>query len=127
MNSCYDCAFKHLSAAYEVWLEIEGGYDEVEHFMKLVGNLAQAEAHLIVSQPKLAADIREHRKKWFDARVLGVRYVVPFTELAVGLWAAILVEVRADVKEEGGDGRRVDVDDRRVAGEHEKESGGTVG
>jgi hypothetical protein len=102
MEACYDCAFKHLSMAYEVWFEIEGGYQNAEHYMKMVGNLAQAESHLLVSQPELAADIREHRKKWFDARVLGVRYVVPFTELATSLWAAILVEAHKDGEEESG-------------------------
>jgi hypothetical protein len=112
MDSCYDCAFKHLSMACEAWFEIEGGYDTVDHYMKLVGNLAHAEGHLLVKQPGLAADIREHRKQWFDARVLGVRYVVPFTELATSLWAAILVEAQDERKEESGDGKQVDGHDR---------------
>ncbi len=92
MEACYDCAFKHLAEAYVVWFEIENGYQNPEHYLKFVGNLAQAEAHLVSKHPALAASIRECRKGWFDARVMGIAFNVTLPAIAADLWAAILTE-----------------------------------
>lgn len=70
---CYDCALKHIAIASEAWFEIENGYDRPDHWMKIVGNLAHAEIHLVERQPELAAEIRDGRTAWWVAKLAGAR------------------------------------------------------
>lgn len=78
---CYDCAFKHLSCAWVAWTEVNNGYRTADHAMKVVGHMANAEEHLLEAHPKIAAEIREHRKSFWDALVCGMQYQPPFEEL----------------------------------------------
>lgn len=87
---CYDCAFKHISAAYVTWCEIQDGYDRSDHYMKLVGNLVHAEEHLIDQHPDLAERIREARKAWWDSKALGGECRPPFEELAQSVWELVV-------------------------------------
>lgn len=67
VDSCYKCAFKHLSMAKKVWTELHTGYaGDIPHIASLIGDLACAEAHLFEKQPDLAAAIRTDRRKIFD-------------------------------------------------------------
>ncbi len=96
---CYDCAFKHISDAATIWNEIENGYNVPNHFMKFVGALSQAADHLVEKHPEVAAAIREDRKEWFDAKVMGSTFRPRFEEWADFIWERILVSV--NMKEEG--------------------------
>jgi hypothetical protein len=84
---CYDCAFKHLSDAAEVWVEIENGYSTPDHYMKFVGSMSQAANHLIEKHKDLATEIREARKAWWDSKILGLESERPvFEKWAEKVW-----------------------------------------
>lgn len=60
--NCYECAFKHLSVASRVWVELQNGYgDDVGHISAFLGDLACAAEHLYETQPELASSIRNDR------------------------------------------------------------------
>lgn len=85
---CYDCAFKHISDASEVWLEIENGYNTPDHYMKFVGSMSQAANHLIEKHPDMATEIRMARKAWWDSKLLQTDVVRPtFEKWAERIWA----------------------------------------
>ena len=63
---CYDCAFKHISAAKVVWNELNMGYFNNDHISYVVGNLHAAEVHLFELYPDIANDIRAGRKLFWD-------------------------------------------------------------
>ena len=68
---CYDCAFKHLSAARVLWNEVNTGYLNVDHISYIVGNMALAEVHIFEKHPEIAESIREGRKKFWDSIAAG--------------------------------------------------------
>lgn len=84
---CYDCAFKHLSDASEVFNEIENGYSQPDHYLKFVGAMSQASNHLLEKHPDMAAEIRIARKDWWDAKHLGLDVTrPPFEKWAGDIW-----------------------------------------
>lgn len=60
-HDCIECAKKHLSKALVLSEEIPNGYEDTDHEIYLIGNLAEAESHLL-AYPVLALSIRDIRK-----------------------------------------------------------------
>jgi len=67
---CYDCCFKHLSVARVLYNEIHLGYYNPEHISSLIGNLAEAEAHIYEKHLELAVAIRKVRKEIWESIIL---------------------------------------------------------
>ena len=80
-NQCYDCAFKHVSAAMVIWNEIQQGYNDILHLAKFVGNMSEASDHLVRGDPELANWLRDERVKFYDSDIHNYR--PPFEDMLV--------------------------------------------
>jgi len=58
-KGCYDCAIKHLGQALVLITEIRKGYPQ--HFVYVIGHLAEAEDEYSAIDNEVAMDIREVR------------------------------------------------------------------
>lgn len=73
--SCLNCARKHLAQASILMMEAKQGYPV--HFWFAMGHLAEAADELVQDYPKLANEIREHRKIYEE----NADYPIPIEEL----------------------------------------------
>ena len=91
---CYDCTFKHLSRARVLWNEVMNGYENVDHIGYVVGHMASAEEHIFERHPKIANEIREGRKKFWDSCLAGDIERPEFEIYLQHVWdAAITIDV----------------------------------
>jgi len=97
---CYDCAFKHVSAAWVAWCEIYDGYKRPDHFMKVIGHLAHAEEHLVDRHVEIAEKLREERKLFWDAIVMDGFYRPCFEEINDSIWDLVQQDLGNDEVEE---------------------------
>jgi hypothetical protein len=67
-QSCIDCALKHIAQAQVLYCEAELGYPV--HRLLAIGHLAEAEAELVESYPKLANMVRDYRLHNEDLMIL---------------------------------------------------------
>ena len=67
-ESCFECAFKHLSAAMVAFDEIANGHRDISHVAKLIGHLSHAEEHTVKRWPELATSIRSERRGFWTEK-----------------------------------------------------------
>jgi hypothetical protein len=67
MIQCYKCAFKHVSTARRIGVELLYGYKEdTQHISDFIGELSCAADHIILVEPDLSDGIRQLRALVLD-------------------------------------------------------------
>lgn len=100
---CYDCTFKHLSAARVLYNEIANGYMNVDHISYLVGNMALAETHIFERHPDIAEAVRKERKAFWDGLIVGDLVRPEFEKLLQHVYAAAVELGEIEAGDELGD------------------------
>jgi len=93
---CYDCCFKHLSSAKVLLVEINNGYENVDHISNVVGNMALAEMHIYELYPEIAVAIRAERKKFWEGVLEGDIVQISFDNILQTVY-----DVATDISPEG--------------------------
>lgn len=69
---CLDCVIKHLGQAFVLNLEFESGYKN--HFLLIIGHLAEASEECMGISPEISEEIRQYRLSLLEDHKVQIPY-----------------------------------------------------